>query len=322
MRLALHDPDYPALLRRTPGPPRLLHVAGDPALLWHPGVAIVGSRGPTAGGRETAHEFARVLAASGLSVISGLAAGIDTAAHEGALAAGGRTIAVVATGVDIPYPSRNAALRTRIAAEGAIVSEHPPGTPARPGQFPRRNRIIAGLALGTLVVEAAHRSGALITARLAADAGREVFAIPGSIHNPRARGCHRLIRQGAALVETPQEVIEALAPVAEGLAESLRVRLASGMQPEGRAPFATTQNALEERRGRALPALASPHSVSDVTDDPDYKKLWRALGHDPTGMDALVSRTGLTAATLSSMLLLMELDGRVVVEHGRYSRKR
>ena len=243
-----------------------------------------------------------MLAASGLSVISGLAAGIDTAAHEGALAAGGRTIAVVATGVDIPYPSRNAALRARIAAEGAIVSEHPPGTPARPGQFPRRNRIIAGLALGTVVVEAAHRSGALITARLAADAGREVFAIPGSIHNPRARGCHRLIRQGAALVETPQEVIEALAPVAEGLAESLRVRLASGMQPEGRAECS--------------------HSASNSEHGTDYKKLWRALDHAPTGMDALVSRTGLTAATLSSMLLLMELDGRVAVEHGRYSRKR
>src|SRR5690606_10027799 len=145
---------------------------------------------------------------------------------------------------------------------GAVASEYPPGTVARPGQFPRRNRIVAGLALGTLVVEAAHRSGALITARLAADAGREVFAIPGSIHNPMARGCHRLIRQGAALVETPQEVIEALAPVAKGLAESLRDRIATRSEPGGRAPFATNQNAPEERRGHALPAPVCPHSSS------------------------------------------------------------
>src|SRR5690606_26713709 len=191
-----------------------------------------------AGGRDTAFEFARAFAASGLAVISGLAAGIDTAAHEGALAAGGRTIAVLGTGVDVPYPRRNTALYQRIAATGAIASEYPPGTGVHKGQFPRRNRIIAGLALGTLVVEAAHRSGALITARLAADAGREVFAIPGSIHNPKARGCHRLIRDGAALVETPEEVIEALAPVAKGLAESLRDRIAPRSEPGGRAPFA------------------------------------------------------------------------------------
>jgi DNA processing protein len=322
MRLALHDPDYPDLLRRTPDPPKTLHVAGDPTLLWHPGLAIVGSRAPTAGGRETAFEFARAFAASGFSVISGLASGIDTAAHAGALSAGGHTIAVVATGVDIVFPARNAKLHARIAATGAVASEYPPGTPAHKGQFPRRNRIIAGLALGTLVVEAAHRSGALITARLAADAGREVFALPGSIHNPMARGCHRLIRQGAALVESPREVIEALAPVAEGLANSLRERMGARGEPGGRVPFATNTNAPEERRGRALQAPTCSHSSSIAPNDPDYQKLWRALGHDPTGMDALVSRTGLTAAALSSMLLLMELDGRVVVEHGRYSRKR
>lgn len=322
MRLALHHPDYPDLLRRIPDPPKVLHVSGEAALLWHPGIAIVGSRGPTAGGRETAFEFARAFAASGLSVISGLAAGIDTAAHEGALSVGGHTIAVVATGVDIVFPSRNARLHARIASTGAVASEYPPGTRAHKGRFPRRNRIIAGLALGTVVIEAAYRSGALITARLAADAGREVFALPGSIHNPMARGCHRLIRQGATLVESPQEVIEALNPVAEGLAESLRERLTSRSEPEGRVPFATNTNAPEERRGRALPASAGSHSASNVERDPDYQKLWRALGHDPTGMDALVSRTGLTAAALSSMLLLMELDGRVAVEHGRYSRKR
>ncbi len=155
MRLALHDPDYPALLRRTRDPPRILHVAGDPGVLWHPGVAIVGSRVPSAGGRDTAFEFARAFAASGLAVISGLAAGIDGIAHAAALDAGGRTIAVLGTGVDVPYPRRNTALYQRIAATGAIASEYPPGTGVHKGQFPRRNRIIAGLALGTLVGEAA-----------------------------------------------------------------------------------------------------------------------------------------------------------------------
>lgn len=298
--LGWHDPDYPPLLRRSASPPLALFVAGDPCVLWHPGVAVVGSRVATAGGREQAHALARALAAGGLCVGSGLAAGIDTAAHLGALAAGGLTVAVLGTGPDVPFPKGNAALLERIAAAGAVVSELPPGSPPRREQFPARNRILAGLTLGTVVVEAAKRSGALITARQAADAGREVFALPGSVHNPLARGCHQLIRDGAGLVERADEIVAALAPLAAELAEALRGRLA--------APAA----------GIAPVAAASAHAPTGT--DPRHQLLWEALGHDPTPMELLVSRTGLTASELSSMLLVMELEGRVVSEHGRYSR--
>jgi DNA processing protein len=293
-----HDPDYPPLLRRISSPPLALFVDGDPSLLWYAGVAVVGSRSPTVGGRDNAYSFAKAFAASGTAVISGMAAGIDAAAHEAALATQGATVAVLGTGPDLAYPPHHAGLRERIAAQGAVVSEHPPGTQAKPAHFPSRNRILAGLALGTLVVEAGERSGALITARQAGDNGREVFAVPGSIHNPLARGCHRLIREGAGLVENAQEVLDALVPMASELAEFLRGRLAG--------------------------SLARPHIGADTALaplNPDYQPLWLALGHDPTGMDLLVERTGLTAAELSSMLLVMELDGRVAVEHGRYSRK-
>ena len=295
-----HDPDYPALLRRIASPPLVLFVAGDPACLWHPSVAVVGTRSPTAGGRDNARDFAHALAVSGLGVVSGLAAGVDTEAHTGALAAGGRTVAVLGTGPDVPYPRANTALHARIVKSGAVVSEHPPGTQARREHFPSRNRIIAGLALGTLVIEAAQRSGALITARMATDCGRDVFAVPGSIHNPLARGCHALIREGAGLVERTQEVIDAIGPAAADLAAALRGRL--------RGPTSARAGTRPRDRRASL--------------DPDYQRLWMALGHDPTGMDRLVDRTGLTVAELSSMLLVMELEGRVAVEHGRYSRKR
>lgn len=300
--LAWGDADYPPPLKRSPNPPLALFVAGDPAKLWHPAVAVVGSRAPTPGGRDNATLFARALAGAGLGVVSGLAAGVDTAAHEAALAVDGITVAVVGTGPDVVYPRGNAALHARIAAHGAVVSEHLPGTAARPEHFPSRNRILAGLALGTLVIEAAERSGALITARLAGDAGREVFAVPGSIRNPLARGCHRLIRDGAALVETAAEVITALAPLAQELAADLRLRL-------------DVPTRADTAGARAPTAHAQEH-------DPAYRTLWKALGHDPVGMDELAERTGLTPATLSSMLLLMELDGRVAAQHGRYYRNR
>ena len=293
------SPDYPALLRRVAAPPLALFVAGDPDLLWHPQVAVVGSRRPSAGGRGHARQFARALAGHGLAITSGLAEGIDTEAHLGALAVG-RTVAVIATGTDLAYPASNRALLERIRAEGAVVSEHPPGTPPRQTHFPSRNRIIAGLALGTLVIEAALRSGALITARLAAEAGREVFALPGSIDNPMARGCHRLIRQGAALIEGPDEILDTLAPVAADLAEALR----------GRLDHAPAGAAASDPADPPTPRTGGPE-----------QQVWQALGHDPATADQLAQRTGLTVATLSAMLMAMELDGRVTAEHGRYARR-
>ncbi|UNK58494.1 DNA-processing protein DprA [Pseudoxanthomonas daejeonensis] len=294
------DPRYPPLLRQAPDPPLALFVDGDPDMLWRPSIAVVGSRSASQGGRDTARLFADALCRAGLAVTSGLAAGIDAAAHEAALATGGLTVAVLGTGADVPYPPRHDRLRDRIAISGAVVSEHLPGTPPRAWHFPGRNRIIAGLSLGTLVVEAAVRSGALITARLAAEAGREVFAIPGSIHLPQARGCHRLIRDGAQLVEHPDEVLAGIAALAGRLATSL-------------GPHARSTDAPTTRSARP--------SCAPRGDTVDHDRLWAALGYDPTPMDLLVERTGLTTAALSSMLLAMELDGRVAVEHGRYARR-
>lgn len=298
--LTCDSADFPALLQRAPRAPAALFVDGDPQWLWFAQIAIVGSRNPTDGGISNARDFSRTLARSGLVVTSGLADGIDAAAHRAALDAGQPTVAVIATGPDIVYPARNRALAQAIAGHGAVVSEYPPGTPAQREHFPMRNRIIAGLSLGTLVVEAAQRSGALITAREAAEAGREVFALPGSIHNPLAKGCHRLIRDGAALVETAQEIVEALAPQAAQLASALRGRL-------------------DAEAGATGPAAASPGAPEE---DADYRRLRAALGHDPVPIDVLAQRTGLTVETLSSMLILMELDGRVAASHGRYALRR
>ncbi|MDA0233611.1 MAG: DNA-processing protein DprA, partial [Proteobacteria bacterium] len=211
--LTLADADYPRQLFDIADPPVLLYVKGEPALLSRPGIALVGARSATAAGEANAEAFARTLAQQGLVVVSGLALGIDAAAHRGALAAGSTgagTVAVIGTGIDRIYPARNAALAREIAAAGAVVSEFPLGTPPLQHNFPRRNRLIAGLAEGVLVVEAALGSGSLITARLATETGREVFAIPGSIHSPLSRGCHRLIRDGAKLVETAEDVVEEL----------------------------------------------------------------------------------------------------------------
>ena len=330
--LGWHDPDYPPLLRRCPNPPLALFVAGDPGLLWHPAVAIVGSRAPTPAGHDNAGEFARALARGGLLVASGMAAGIDTAAHQAALSIDASTVAVLGTGPDVPYPRGNRDLHAKIVEHGAIVSEHLPGTGPRREHFPSRNRILAGLTLGTLVIEAAYRSGALITARLAADCGREVMALPGSIHNPLARGCHRLLRDGAALVEQPQDVIELLAPAAAQLAGDLRECL---LAPTSVGIAAVARTLHDPESGLATdpprPVRSEPQATAngpnlqpELIDDADrdHHSLWCALGHDPTGMDQLVERTGLTAARLSSMLLLMELEGRVAAQHGRYFRNR
>jgi len=293
--LCCDSDDFPLLLARSPAAPAALLVVGSPDCLWQPQVGIVGSRNPTAGGRANATDFAATLARAGLTVTSGLAAGIDTAAHEAALDAGCTTIAVMGTGPDRIYPAMQRGLAHRIAAQGALVSELPPGTGAQKENFPRRNRIIAGLSLGILVVEAALRSGALITARQSGEAGREVFAIPGSIHNPMARGCHRLIREGVGLVETAQEILDALAPLARELGAALRRRI--------------------DESHDARPAVAA-----GPPDDPEHARLWQALGHDPVDLDQLASRTGLTVPALSSMLLVMELEGRVSAVHGRYAR--
>ncbi len=300
--LTWQDEDYPTLLRESPWPPMALFVQGDPGLLWQPQIAMVGSRNPTAGGRDNARAFARALARSGLTVTSGLAGGVDAAAHEGTLEAGRPTIAVVGTGVDIVYPPANATLFERIAAEGAIASEYPPGTPARAGHFPQRNRIIAGLSLGVVVIEAAMRSGSLITARLAGECGREIFALPGSIHNPMARGCHRLIRQGAKLVETADEIVEELRPLALALGERMRGLLVAPDDEDSVRP-------------------QSRHPAARADDDPDYARVWQALGHDPVAIDELVARTGLPVSALSSMLMRMELAGQVArSDNGRYAR--
>jgi len=220
--IAVGDPRYPAALLETADPPLLLYVRGHVALLQAPAIAIVGSRNPTPQGLENARAFAGHLGAAGWTIVSGLALGIDGAAHEGALGAGGKTIAVVGTGLDIDYPRQHRALAARIARDGLIVGEFAVGTPSLAANFPVRNRVIAGLARGTLVVEAAVQSGSLITARLAAEAGREVFAIPGSIHSPQARGCHMLIKQGAKLVDAAADIVEELGTL--GPAPSLAAR--------------------------------------------------------------------------------------------------
>lgn len=292
------EDDFPPQLESIGQPPAALFVAGDPALLLLPQVAIVGARSATAQGLATARDFARTLARTGLTITSGMADGIDGAAHAGALDAGSATIAVVGTGPDLVYPRKHRELAKNIAEHGAIVSEFSPGVEARPDHFPRRNRLIAGLALGTLVIEASLRSGSLITARLAAEAGREVFALPGSIHSPLAKGCNRLIRDGARLVETAAEVVEGLAPAARALGADLQARLAADDRP-------------------AQPADA----MGGRLQDPDYAALVAALGDAPAALDELVQRTGLATAAVSSMLLMLELDGTIApAGNGRWQR--
>ncbi len=283
--------DYPPLLHESPDAPAMLYVRGDLRTLSDPQLAMVGSRNPTAGGKSTAREFAAHFARAGLTITSGLALGIDTACHEGALAGDGLTVAVLGCGLDRVYPRENQALAQRIAASGAVISEFPPGTEPLPACFPQRNRIIAGLSHGTLVVEAAQRSGSLITARLAGVAGREVFAIPGSIHNPLARGCHQLIRQGAKLVERAEDVLCELKI-------SLTAQLVTSASTEPR-----------------LPKEGPPQL------DKEYKILLDALAFEPASVDSLIERTGMNSESIASMLLILELDGHVAPHPGgRYSR--
>ena len=289
--VTLNDAHYPPLLREISAAPPLLYVHGNVQLLNDPQIAIVGSRTPTPGGTNNAFEFARHFASTGLCVTSGLALGIDGQAHHGALADDGVTIAVTATGLDRVYPATNRALAHQIAERGALVSENPIGTAPRAQNFPRRNRIISGLAIGTLVIEAAQRSGSLITADYTNEQGRMVFAIPGSIHNPLARGCHKLIRQGAKLVETASDVMEDLA-----------------------SQIDLSQLGSNEQNSSETSSSNSP----EIERNDENDRLMAAMGYDPVSIDQLVIQTGLTPAALSSMLLVMELQG-LIASNGRGS---
>ncbi len=291
---------YPALLRRIPSPPAALFAVGNPEVLWQPQIAVIGSRNPTPGGRDHARAFSAEFCRSGMTVTSGLASGIDSAAHDAALTSGGQTIAVTGTGLDIVYPASSKQLAERISSTGALVSEFPPGSPPLRAHFPSRNRIISGLSLGVLVIEAGLNSGTLITARQAGEQGRDIFALPGSLHNPMVKGCHRLIREGARLVETVGDVMTELAPLASVLASELQSRINSP----------------------AVPQASAAVKAGIVPDDPEYRELLAAMEFDPRSVDELVRLTGLPVQSVSSMLLMLELRGLVEAHSsGRYTVK-
>ncbi len=268
-----YDENYPSILKETTDYPPLLYASGNLDLLSRPQIAIVGSRNCSPGGARTAHDFAEYLSESGLTITSGMATGIDAQAHIGALNGAGGTVAVTGTGLDRIYPAKNRRLAYDIHQHGLLVSEFSLGTGPRKDNFPRRNRIISGLSLGTLVVEATDRSGSLITARQASEQGREVFAIPGSIHNPQARGCHRLIRDGAHLVEKASDIIDELSSLLGFVAD------------------------------RQIVTKSEPQGL-----DPESENLLNAIGFDPVSADELVERSGLTIDKLSSMLVLLEIN--------------
>ncbi len=275
--LVLNDDNYPLLLKEINDAPPILYGLGNLQLLNSPQIAMIGSRNCSPGGASTAYEFANFLAKAGLTITSGMAMGIDTHAHQGALDATGNTIAVIGTGIDRIYPSRNKKLAYQIAEQGLIISEFPLGTAPHSENFPKRNRVISGLCLGTLVVEATRKSGSLITAHSCIEQGREVFAIPGSIHNPQAKGCHQLIRQGAKLVEQASDIIDDIGSLLGFIAQ----------QPE-------QENIYE-------PAQL----------DEEYQQLLENIGYDPVTIETLVQRCSLTIAQLSSMLLILELNDHI-----------
>jgi DNA processing protein len=288
--LLLGDADYPAALLQTADPPLLLYLQGRRELLGRPAIAIVGSRSPTAQGADNARHFAQDLSKAGLTVVSGLALGIDGAAHrgalDGALAGGASTLALMGTGLDQTYPRRHLKLAQEISENGLLISEYSLGTPVLPPNFPRRNRLIAGLSMGCLVVEAALKSGSLITARLASEAGREVFAIPGSIHSPLSRGCHELIRQGAKLVERVEDILEELPSIQAG---------------------AGAKQAVAADEGNMPPAQA---------------QVLNLMGFDPVSLDSLAQRGAWPVAELSGLLLELELNGEIARLAGQLFQRR
>ena len=283
--LTWQHPAYPRLLLETPAPPPILYVLGHIDSLQNPQLAMVGSRNPSASGQDTAHQFAKHLTKNGFTITSGLALGIDTASHQGALAAPGTTIAVLGTGIDHIYPARNRQLAEHIIESGAIISEFPLGIAALAKNFPRRNRIISGLSVGVLVVEAALQSGSLITARYATEQNRAVFAIPGSIHNPLAKGCHKLLREGAKLVEKAEDILEECGSLIHYTAQPY--------------PQKINENYLE-------------------TLDPDQQKLVKSIGFETTPIDMIVDRSGFAAENVSAMLMELELKGVVETVAGGY----
>lgn len=283
--ITISDPNYPRQLKQIYDPPVILFAKGDLSILKNLQLAIVGSRNPTNNGYDTAYQFSRHLTNTGFTITSGLALGIDAASHLGCLDVKGKTIAVTGNGLDRVYPARHRELAHRIADNGLLLSEFLPGTKPLPGNFPRRNRIISGLTLGTLVVEAAQKSGSLITAYKALEQGREVFAIPGSIHNPLSRGCHKLIREGAKLVESAQDILEELGSLA--------------------------QSQLDLKN---MPDAPQPSDTVNKT----HQTVLDAMSFDPISIDTLVERTGLDASSLSSILLILELENKISTEAGGY----
>jgi DNA processing protein len=290
--VTLADETYPKQLLEISNPPALLYAIGNLHWLNHPAIAMVGSRSATPQGEKNAEDFAQSLCEQGLCVVSGMALGIDGAAHRGALKANGATIAVVGTGLDIVYPARHRDLAHKIAERGLIISEFPLGTPSKAQNFPRRNRVISGLSLGCLVVEANIDSGSLITARLATEQGREVFAIPGSIHSPVTKGCHQLIKQGAKLVENTQDILEEL----------------KNMLPEN-----TTLS--------HSPSGLMGNLNSEATAPLEANTVLACMGFDPINFETLRSLSGLTTEALSSMLMILELENKLAtVAGGKYQR--
>lgn len=306
--VCIEDDCYPALLRWLPDPPPVLYVRGRVELLASPQIGLVGTRHPTPGGRDNARAFAANLGQAGLTITSGLALGIDACAHSAALQSAAGTVAVLGTGVDTIYPASHAPLAAEIAEQGALISEFPLGTAPRAGNFPRRNRIISGLSVGVLVVEASIRSGSLITARLALEQGREIYAIPGSIHNPQARGCHQLIKQGAKLVETVEDILEEL----PALLAHYQALPKPAAKPSTDDLFRSIQAPSDVVPG--TPEY-EPVTVSEAA-----SALLEALGYDPVPADVLVSRTGLPAHCVSAELMALELAGQVIRTPGGYQR--
>jgi DNA processing protein len=331
------DADYPQALLALADAPPALFLLGRRDLLNRPALAIVGSRSATPGGLDNARAFAAALAQAGLTIVSGLALGIDGAAHAASVDTPAGTIAVVGTGLDRVYPARHRDLAHAIAQRGALVSELAPGTPVRKEQFPRRNRLISGLARGVLVVEATLSSGSLITARHALEQGREVFAIPGSIHSPFARGCHRLIRDGAKLVETAHDVLVefGMAPLSPAPAPRPTGRRTRGRLRTGDAAPNVTDLAPQARRGvrtsaagdaapldASMPGAVAGSRDDDALLDPHAAVVLDALGHDPADADTLIARTRLPASAVSAALVSLELGGHVhALAGGRFERR-